>query len=288
MDMPSQEGGLHDMGTPEALLFGFYEDRLLVRTLEKGLEIPRLGELPGPDLQTTWLHPFGPVGDIPCYAAELPAPPESGTGLSLKGVRGLFGRMEEGLVWKAGLAMHLVHWHRTHRFCGRCGQPLKDHDRERAKVCPACGLMNHPRVTPAIIVSVVRGGEILLAHAARFPGTFFSVLAGFVEPGETLEACVAREVEEEVGIRVKDIRYFGSQPWPFPDSLMVGFTAAYAEGEIRVDASEITEAGWFSPEDLPDIPPKISIARRLIDHFIAVCGTEKGGGICSAKPHAPN
>jgi NAD+ diphosphatase len=126
-----------------------------------------------------------------------------------------------------------------------------------------------PSPLPAVIVAVLRENKILLARNSRFRLPFYSVLAGFVEPGETLEACVAREIQEEVGITVKNIRYFGSQPWPFPDSLMVGFMADYAGGEIAVDDAEITEANWFTPEDLPRIPPRISIARQLIDWFTA-------------------
>ncbi|MFH1481427.1 MAG: NAD(+) diphosphatase, partial [Pseudomonadota bacterium] len=125
----------------------------------------------------------------------------------------------------------------------------------------------YPRLSPAIIVAVLKNDQILLAHSQRFPGQFYSVLAGFVEPGETLEECVQREVHEEVGITVKNIRYFGSQPWPFPDSLMIAFTAEYAGGEIRIDKSELTDAGWFSADHLPAVPSRISIARQLIDWF---------------------
>ena len=138
----------------------------------------------------------------------------------------------------------------------------------RAKECCRCGHLVFPRISPAVIVLIERGDEVLLARAARFADGFYSVLAGFVEPGESLEEAVSREVEEESGITVKDIRYFGSQPWPFPDSLMIGFTARYAAGELRIDGKEILEGQWFSVDDLPRIPGKISIARRLIDWFI--------------------
>ena len=139
---------------------------------------------------------------------------------------------------------------------------------ERAKICLKCGLINYPRISPAIIVAVVKKNQILLARSERFPTGFYSVLAGFVEPGETFEDCVKREVKEEVGLDVKNIRYFGSQPWPFPDSLMVGFTADYDGGKILIDKTEIKDAGWFTAHDLPQIPGKISIARRLIDWFV--------------------
>jgi NAD+ diphosphatase len=134
--------------------------------------------------------------------------------------------------------------------------------------CPACGLMAYPRIAPAIIVLVRRGEEALLARGARFPSAFYSTLAGFAEIGETLEETLEREVFEEVGVRVKNPRYFGSQPWPFPHSLMIGFVAEWAGGDIRVDGKEILEARWFRPDALPSIPPPISIARRLIDAWV--------------------
>jgi len=184
-----------------------------------------------------------------------------------KGLRQLFGRLEEDLIWIAGRANQLVDWNRSHRFCGNCGHPTENKQNERAKICPACDLINYPRLSPAIIVAVLKQNRLLLASNKRFKSEFYSVLAGFVEPGETLEECVVREVKEEVGIAVKNIRYFGSQPWPFPNSLMVGFIADYKGGEIDVDKSEIVDAAWFSSDNLPLVPPKISIARQLIDWF---------------------
>jgi NAD+ diphosphatase len=138
----------------------------------------------------------------------------------------------------------------------------------RAKECESCGRLEFPRLSPAIIVSVEKDDRLLLARSARFPGEFFSVLAGFVEPGESLEEAVRREVMEETGIRVKDISYFGSQPWPFPESLMIGFTARYESGEIEIDGEEIVEAGWYRASELPKIPGPVSIARKLIDAFV--------------------
>ena len=183
-------------------------------------------------------------------------------------MRALFGLLDENLIWVAGRANQLVDWRRIHRYCGRCGHATEDKPDERARICPRCGLINYPRLSPAIIVAVVKGDRILLARNKRFRRPFYSVLAGFVEPGETLEECVAREVGEEVGISLANIRYFGSQPWPFPNSLMVGFVAEHAGGEIAVDNRELTDARWFSAGNLPPIPPRISIARRLIDWFV--------------------
>jgi NAD+ diphosphatase len=139
---------------------------------------------------------------------------------------------------------------------------------QRAKQCPQCKLVNYPRLSPSIIVAVRRGNELLLARSPRFPAGMYSVLAGFVEPGETLEQAVEREVQEEVGLTVKNICYFGSQPWPFPNSLMIGYRAEYAGGEIQIDRVEIEDAGWYTAEHLPAIPSRISIARQLIEAFI--------------------
>ena len=202
-------------------------------------------------------------------ADETPPPP----GMAFENLRALYPRLSETLFWLAGRAVQIVDWDRTHQFCGRCGSPTQNQIHDRAKVCPACGLTNYPRLAPAIIVRVEQrdagGRRILLARAQRFPTAMFSVLAGFVEPGETLEECVQREILEEVGLRVKNIRYFGSQPWPFPHSLMIAFVAEYVAGEIVVDPGELAEAHWFAPDALPSIPPPPSIANRLIAAWLA-------------------
>jgi NAD+ diphosphatase len=205
---------------------------------------------------------------IDCYCGDLADETEAPAGFTFESLRPLYAQLDETTFWLAGRAIQIVEWERTHQYCGRCGHPTVDHERERSKLCPQCGLTSYPRLAPAIIVRVQRhtstGPEILLARAQRFPTGFFSVLAGFVEPGETLEECVRREVFEETGILVDKIEYFGSQPWPFPHSLMIGFTAEYAAGELTIDAAELAEAGWFAAGALPAVPPPPSIANRLI------------------------
>ena len=176
--------------------------------------------------------------------------------------------LDDDLFALSGRAVQIKEWDRTHQYCGYCATLMTQIVGDRAKRCPNCGLVNYPRLSPAIIVLISRGEDILLARSPRFPSLMFSVLAGFVEPGESLEETLIREVREEVGIEVKDIRYFGSQPWAFPNSLMIGFTAVYAGGEITIEPAEIAEAAWFHKHDLPNIPPKLSIARRLIDWFV--------------------
>ncbi|MFC1867791.1 NAD(+) diphosphatase [Thermodesulfobacteriota bacterium] len=250
-----------------ALWFLFQEQKLLTKKRGNRYLIPRSRDLQALDPRPEPLHYLGSLEGRSCYAGEMAPSELPPPTFAFKGIRSLFGHLEEALIGVAGLANQLVLWGRNHRFCGRCGLGTEDKADERAKICPGCGQVNYPRLSPAVIVAVVRDDRLLLAHSQRFPGKFYSVLAGFVEPGETLEECIEREIQEEVGIKVKNIRYFGSQPWPFPDSLMIAFTAEYAGGEINIDPAEIADAGWFSADNLPPIPPKISIARQLIDWF---------------------
>lgn len=213
---------------------------------------------------------------IHCYAAELVAKgaerPVLADGLALLNLRRLFGRLPEADLWLAGRAVQLVDWDRTHQFCGQCGARTHPSPNERVKRCPDCGHTSYPRLSPAVIVRVERQGkhgrEILLARNRRATVPMYSVLAGFVEPGETLETCARREIYEEVGLTVENIRYFGSQPWPFPNSLMIAFTAEYKSGEIVLEESELLDAQWFRPDDLPPTPPPLSIAHQLIADFV--------------------
>jgi NAD+ diphosphatase len=214
---------------------------------------------------------LGTLDGVPCFTAEVALEAEAPPGLEFCGLRELFGRLEERLFWLSGHAVQIKNWDRDHRFCGRCGSQTVNETHERSKVCLTCGLKSFPRISPATITAVVRDDHILLARAQRFPRVLYSVIAGFVEPGETLEECVEREIYEETGIEVQNICYFGSQPWPFPNSLMMGFTAEYAGGELVVDPAELASADWFTASALPRIPDRLSIARRLIDWFVGGC-----------------
>ncbi len=181
-------------------------------------------------------------------------------------LRMLWGSVDEPTWVVAGRGVQLVEWQRTHRFCGRCGTATVDAPGERARACPECGLLAYPRLAPAVIMLVERDdGRALLARNAMFPAGIFSCLSGFVEPGETLEHAVRREVFEEVGLQVGEVDFRGSQPWPFPHQLMVGFGAQYVGGEITIDGQEIVEAEWFTPADAPVFPTNMSIAGRLIE-----------------------
>ena len=248
--------------------FAFQENKLLVQQQSSQLTIPCLLDFAELRLPVLRQHYLGQLDRRHCYTVELAEgiiPPK---GTAFEGLRQVYGRLDEDLFWVAGRAVQIIDWDRTHQFCGRCGSKTGTHPTERAKECPQCGLLHFPRLAPAIIVLVERGQEMLLARARRFPTVMYSTLAGFVEPGETLEQAVVREVKEETGISVKDICYFGSQPWPFPHSLMIGFTAAYESGEITLEDEENIDARWFSADHLPALPGKISIARKLIDWFL--------------------
>lgn len=184
-------------------------------------------------------------------------------------LRGLYGRVEETRWTLAGRAVQLIDWDRNHRYCGRCATPTEPAPGERARRCPECGLLAFPRLAPAVIVLIERDdGAALLARGRNFAVPMYSCLAGFVEPGETLEEAVVREVNEEVGVDVGSVQYVASQPWPFPHSLMVGFEAKWEAGEIAIDESEIVDAQWFTADQLPMIPPAMSIARTLIDRWV--------------------
>ena len=213
-------------------------------------------------------HYLGELDGADCWAIALPEEVELPPGAMLSGLRPLLARADDELFGIAGRALQIVGWDETHRFCGRCGSATEQLVGERAKRCPQCGYLAYPRVSPAVIMRVTRGEEILLARGRRFPQPIYSTLAGFVDPGESLEECVVREVREEAGIEIRELAYFGSQPWPFPHSLMVGFTAEHASGELAIDQEELADGGWFRRDALPLLPPHGSIARRLIDDFL--------------------
>lgn len=201
----------------------------------------------------------------PVCAARVAPETSAPIGMRWAGLRALFGVLPDELVALAGRALQLVEWDRTHRYCGACARPTIRELSERARRCPRCGLSAYPRISPAMMCLVTRGKEILLARNVNFPPGRMSALAGFVEAGESVEDAIHREVEEEVGVRVNNIRYFASQSWPFPNSLMIAYTADYAGGDLKPNGVEIVEADWFTADTLPQLPPRVSIARALID-----------------------
>ncbi|MDP2292352.1 MAG: NAD(+) diphosphatase [Actinomycetota bacterium] len=219
------------------------------------------------------IHFLGMLDDEACWAVDVPHGEDPSYGAALD-LYSLYGRTSEPEWAVAGRAVQLAEWARTHRFCGRCATPTEPSAGDRSMKCPACGLLAYPRLAPAMITLVTRGEagpeqEVLLARGVQFRAPMYSCLAGFVEPGESLEGAVVREVFEEVGVEVGNVQYRGSQPWPFPHSLMIGFRAEWQRGDIVCDPSEIVDAQWYTREALPPIPPAISIARRLIDDWLA-------------------
>ena len=195
-----------------------------------------------------------PVTDNPCY--------------EMCGLRKSFYHLPTDLYRKAGKCHELIYWDQNTKYCGVCGFPMKMHT-DISKRCPNCGKEVWPTVDTAIIVLIHRGDEVLLVHARNFKGNFYGLVAGFVETGETLEEAVHREVMEETGLTITNLRYFGSQPWPYPSGLMVGFTADYVSGDIHLQREELSRGAWFTKDNLPEIPEKLSIARQILDDWLA-------------------
>lgn len=252
----------------EPILFAFWRRELLVTGAHT---LPPVETIDAHGIEAVRTQYLGRLGDRHCFSAELQPDFKAPDGLVLRDLRMLFGALDETLHALAGRAIQIVEWDRTHQFCGACGRPTRPADHERSRICPECQIPMYPRLSPAMIVVVEKGDEILLGRSKHFPAGIFSALAGFVEPGESAEEAVVREVWEETRIVVKDVRYFASQPWPFPNSLMLGFTAQYDSGEIDTSFdAEVEQAGWFHVDAMPNMfPGRISISQWLIQDFIA-------------------
>jgi NAD+ diphosphatase len=255
-----------DQGT-SALYFIFKDGLLIVDDLEGNIVIPSHDPSKS-GLQTDLLF-FGSVGDKACFAGLLDQGSVIDPSIKTSNLLQLFGIIEDSLFTAGNYAYHFVNWHVNSKFCGKCGSPMQFMLDERGKKCEKFAHSVYPSISPCIIVAIVKDEKSILLAKINRPGVnLFSVLAGFVEIGETLEECVVREVHEEVGIEIQNIRYFGSHPWAFSQSLMVGFTAEYKSGQITVDGKEIPEAAWFEADSLPKIPQAGTISRKLIDWFV--------------------
>ncbi|UVL87416.1 NAD(+) diphosphatase [Pseudomonas sichuanensis] len=213
-------------------------------------------------------HGIGHFDGQPVFLLELRGAGEV-PGCTWQGLRRFMLEGDFDTYKVLGYAAQIGTWAREHRFCGSCGQAMTQIHWERAMYCQPCDLRSYPRISPSMIVLVTRGDEVLLARSPRFVTGVYSTLAGFAEPGESAEDCLVREVREEVAVEVKNIQYVGSQCWPFPHSMMLGFHAEYAGGEIVMQPDEIEDAQWFSVHDLPPLPAGRSIARYLIDLYVA-------------------
>jgi NAD+ diphosphatase len=257
---------------PTDLCIVIRADRLLIRWQAGTPCLPLRSELGG--LQeggggATELC-LGSLGAGACWAAALPQEDETPApaGLEWCELRAVTALLQEDAFQAISCARELLWWERRNRFCGCCGQPTQPSRTERALVCQACKTTVYPVIAPAVIVAITRGDTLLLAHNKNFRPGLHSLIAGFVDPGETLEQCVTREAHEETGVCIRNPRYLGSQPWPYPNSLMLGFHAEHESGEIAVDGVEIEHAAWFRRDALPEIPSKGTVARRIIDVWL--------------------
>lgn len=251
----------------EALALAVIDGDIVCIPEQGAPRLPTLSDLRWLDIEIRSRHYLGELRGQSCYALDIAG--NLSEGYSALGLRGFLGRVDPTMFYLAGRAQQVIAWNADHQFCGRCGKPNEAHSTDRAKVCTDCGLISYPRLSPSIIVLVHDGDTVLLARNAQWPGGMFSTLAGFVEPGESIEQTVHREVKEEVGVDVRNLSYLGSQSWPFPNSLMLGFHAEYAGGEIVCQEDEIAEARFFPVDELPQIPPPFAISRWLIDDYLA-------------------
>jgi NAD+ diphosphatase len=248
--------------------FIFQKDQLLL--LENNLNlVPTTTLIAALALDFLRLHSIPENDDISCQAAEISEHSKLPAYTRLVPLRKAFELL--GMDWfkQAVKAYSIINWDRNHQFCGRCATPTQQSPHAFERRCPACLSIFYPRISPCIIVLIQKGAQLLMARSPHFPPGAYGLIAGFVETGESLEEAIHREVKEEVGIEIKNISYFDSQPWPFPDSLMIGFRAEYAAGEIVVNLNELESAGWYPYDQLPGLPSvSLSIAKKLIDHFL--------------------
>lgn len=248
-----------------AYWFIFNSDKLLINPGNK-LNLPLTENINKfSPIRTQYL---GTLEGRPVYTAEVVPETQVPEGYYFEDLRILYDILDEDIYLLAGRAIQIINWDKNHQFCGKCGAETVTKDHEMAKICPECGHMSFTRLSPAVITAIVKEGKLLMAKHTYGGYNRYALIAGFVEAGETLEEAVMRETEEEVGIKVKNLKYFGSQPWPYPHSLMIGFTAEYESGEIKVDEKEIEDARWFGIDEIERPPSKMSIASELIDWFI--------------------
>lgn len=252
------------MSRADALWLVFQDGKLLVSQDSAQSLLPEVRDIGWFGFAEAKQHFLGLFDNKPVFTLAAAAADLAPSGYYFEDLRKLLGLIEQDMFAVAGRAIQILEWERSHRFCGRCGTRTEFHAQERAVQCPACGYVQYPRINPCVIAVVTRGEELLLARSLRFNRPMYSALAGFMEAGESAEETLAREVKEEVGIDIRNITYFGSQPWPFPNNLMLGFLAEYAGGEIVLQEDEILDAQFFHYSNLPQTPPPGSIAHALI------------------------
>lgn len=250
------------------LWFIFIDNNLLLVNDMNSFTVPTFDKTREFQHNLKRVYNIGRINDISCYCGELSSNvtiPDYFETLPLKEVA---KKLNAEIFSLCGKASQIIHWDQTHQFCGKCGSKTINVENEFAKKCPSCGFISYPRISPAIIVGIKKGNKMLLAHNKNFPNNVHSTIAGFLDPNETLDQCIKREVFEEVGIKIKNIEYFNSQPWPYPNSIMIGFTAEYESGEISVDGEEIVHADWYDKDTLPNLPDETTIARQIINKLL--------------------
>lgn len=242
-------------------------DVLLEKTVDRNNTIPFQEVPPTETKDWTVIHNITPFPDAEVRTYMIDAPVIENDRYEMCGLRASYHKLPLHLYLKAGKCQEILYWDQNTKFCGVCGGQMKMHT-DISKRCENCGKEVWPQLATAVIVLISKGDEVLLVHANNFRGNYFGLVAGFVETGETLEEAVVREVKEETGLKIRNIRYFGSQPWPYPSGLMCGFYADYDSGEIKLQRSELGAGDWYHKDHLPQIPDKLSIARKLIDHWL--------------------
>lgn len=250
-----------------AFWFPFREGELLVQQRERGIAIIFSDQTGIAAIQPQTITYLGLLDGKPCMACEVSAETPLPENWKMLDLRSLYNEVDEALYVVAGYAFQILLWQRNSRYCPACGHQTEIIPASWGKQCPHCGHISYPPAVPAVLVLIHDGERVLLAHKPGW-GPRYSILAGFVEPGESLEECVERETMEEVGVNVTDITYVGSQPWPFPHQLMVGYMARYDGGEIRVDEQELDDAQWFHVDNLPNLPAPMSLARQIITAWV--------------------
>lgn len=254
--------------TAPAYCFAFKERRILLIHENDDCRLPTMEEFRSLGTGAMREQYMGEYGKVSCFVLEIDGVAHDQESVRFEELRKLYDVLGEQLAALAGRAIQLLEWDMRTTFCGSCGSRTFRRQQERAKECPDCSTLFFPKISPAIIVLIEKGEEALLARSPGFPPGLYGLIAGFVEPGESVEEAVVREVMEEVGVSIKDLEYFGSQPWPYPDSLMIGFTARYAGGDLRIDRTEIEDARWFRYHEIPTAPSISSISGQLISYFI--------------------
>lgn len=260
------------------LWFIFYKSDLLLQIDHDGVcHIPE-GDTPPIAINCdTTIHTISPMQDgREVRACSVDSPIEE-DGYEMCPLRQSFFKLSLPIYLKAGKCEEIVYWDKNTKYCGVCGSPMAMHT-DISKKCTVCGKVIWPSLSIAVITLVHRGDEILMVQSRNFKGNYYGLVAGFIETGESAEEAAIREIREETGIEVKNLKYARSQPWPYPSVLMIGFTAEYASGDIRLQYSELADGGWYHRDHLPTLPGEMGVARQMIEQWLEETGSDNKKG----------